>query len=385
MLLQASDPYVRIRGATRAGARAARTRARSTRSPPRARGLALTKGNKVIARFSEPFKVYRPDEPIRLMGPAINGVNDGLYRGKMEIRAGAERRRDRDQRDQGRPLHPGGRARRDALLLAHGGAQGAGGGRPHLRACHLARPAACSTSIPDTRSQVYEGVSGETARTNPAVAATDNEVVEYDGGIDHHLLLLHLRRAHRERGEQLPRRRPAAVAARASRTPTTASRPATAGGSTSRTARLDAALGAPGRLRKVRVIKRGVSPRDRARPRVRLAAARPPSPGPTIRARLGLYDTWAYFTKVSSSSASRGDRRHSAPARGRTCWRGVFQPAPRRRRLTVERRAGSRWERVERRHHHAAEAATARTSGATASTACAAAWSRVPACAWARA
>ena len=66
---------------------------------------------------------------------------------------------------------------------------------------------------PDTRSQVYKGVSGETSRTNSAVAATTNEVVEYQGGGDHHLLLLDLGRPHRERREQLHRRRAAALAA----------------------------------------------------------------------------------------------------------------------------------------------------------------------------
>ncbi len=64
---------------------------------------------------------------------------------------------------------------------------------------------------PDTRSQVYGGIGVEMASTNRAVAETANQVVTYQGKPVDHLLLLHLRRAHRERRE-LAGRHAAAVA-----------------------------------------------------------------------------------------------------------------------------------------------------------------------------
>jgi stage II sporulation protein D len=67
--------------------------------------------------------------------------------------------------------------------------------------------------------------------------------------------------------------------------------------------------------------------------------------GAQIRARLGLYDSWAYFTKVSTSQVRRA----------RASWgtvpsfpeiAGVLAPAPRSRLVLIERRSGQRWERV---------------------------------------
>jgi len=69
--------------------------------------------------------------------------------------------------------------------------------------------------------------------------------------------------------------------------------------------------------------------------------------GAQIRERLGLYDSWAYFTKVSTSQvkpprASRAQATRSPfPAIA-----GVLDPAPRSRRVLVERRRHGRWQRV---------------------------------------
>ena len=59
----------------------------------------------------------------------------------------------------------------------------------------------------DTRSQVYDGIAGETAATDRAVRATSNQVVMYGGEGRHDLLLGQLRRPDRERRVRLRRRR----------------------------------------------------------------------------------------------------------------------------------------------------------------------------------
>ncbi len=76
-----------------------------------------------------------------------------------------------------------------------------------------ARSFALSTSVDgngfdlydDTRSQVYEGIDSETARSNAAAAATRGQVVLYRRPDRPDLLLGLLRRPHRERPERLLR------------------------------------------------------------------------------------------------------------------------------------------------------------------------------------
>jgi hypothetical protein len=61
--------------------------------------------------------------------------------------------------------------------------------------------------------------------------------------------------------------------------------------------------------------------------------------GPQIRSRLGLDDTWAYFTRVSSSQAQA-----ARAATSRSVMAGAFIPTPRSRKLRIERRDGGDWE-----------------------------------------
>lgn len=66
---------------------------------------------------------------------------------------------------------------------------------------------------------------------------------------------------------------------------------------------MGALLGSPGTLKRVEVLQRGVSPRV-VRARVYGSNGSVVLTGPQIRARLGLDDTWAYFTKVGSARAA---------------------------------------------------------------------------------
>jgi stage II sporulation protein D len=99
------------------------------------------------------------------------------------------------------------------------------------------------------------------------------------------------------------------------------------------------------------VLRRGRSPRI-VRARVYGSRGSRVLTGAQIRARLDLYDSWAYFTKVSTAQVKRaaGPRPQARRARALvSAFReiaGVFDPAPRARRLLVERRRGGRWRQV---------------------------------------
>jgi stage II sporulation protein D len=110
-------------------------------------------------------------------------------------------------------------------------------------------------------------------------------------------------------------------------------------------ASLGRALGARGAFRRLEVLQRGVSPRV-VRARVIGSRGSTTITGPTVRARLGLRDTW--FSHVRVSSSSRAPRLARRAGSGRTpsghALSGEFWPAPRRRMLDVERRGpNGRW------------------------------------------
>jgi stage II sporulation protein D len=87
VLLQPSDPYIRFRGATSAGGEALR---KGTTYIARRSGSSIalsTSGGRRVGRFSGALSVSAGGtNPIRLLGPALNSISDGLYRGAIEIR-----------------------------------------------------------------------------------------------------------------------------------------------------------------------------------------------------------------------------------------------------------------------------------------------------------
>jgi stage II sporulation protein D len=107
---------------------------------------------------------------------------------------------------------------------------------------------------------------------------------------------------------------------------------------------LGSRLGAPGSYQKIRVIKRGLSPRI-VRARVYGSKGTKLLTGAQIRARLGLYDSWAYFSTVTSSQV-RHARKAGVARAAFPELAGAFDPAPRRRAVLVERRRRGKWARV---------------------------------------
>jgi stage II sporulation protein D len=199
---------------------------------------------------------------------------------------------------------------------------------------------------PDTRSQVYRGVTGESVRSDAAVAQTAGRALFY-GGEPAVTYYFSTSGGHTENVEfsfvgslakpwlvgvedpydsQSPYHR--------WKVPTTA-------------ARLDAALGAPGRFKQVKVLDRGVSPRV-VRARVIGSGGSHVLTGPQIRARLGLRDTWFTFVRASTSvSRARSARPASwGPRLVSPALVGSYTPVPKRRVLIVERRAEKSWRKI---------------------------------------
>ena len=338
VLLQASDPYVRFRGATRGPGGRALDPTKTYRATS-SRGRIRIKG---VGTFAAPVRVSGSKQ--RLLGRAINGVTSGLYRGALELHRGA-----------------GGGVTVVNSLPIDPYVQGVVAGEvpsswdeAALRAQAVAaRTYALATrktsgifdQYPDTRSQVYRGVTGETARTNAAVAATAGRIVTFDGepavtyffstsgGRTENVELSFLGAAPKPWLKSVedpydslsPKHR-----WRFRFTP----------------AKLGARLGAPGRFRKVRVLERGKSPRI-VRAQVYGSRGSRVLTGAQIRARLGLYDTWAYFTTVTTAQITRARPARTALAVPQFPeLAGRFDPAPRSRRAWIERRAGKGWKRA---------------------------------------
>jgi stage II sporulation protein D len=170
----------------------------------------------------------------------------------------------------------------------------------------------------DTRSQVYNGIAGETAATDAAVAATAGEVVVYQGKP----IVTYYFSTSGGRTEDVEN-----VFTGADPAPYLTSVDDPFDGVSPRhrwTKRMSLRsaqrrLGrlVRGRLVRIRVLQRGRSPRV-MRAQIVGTGGRTTASGATLRRKLGLYDTWARFT-VITAKGSRGD--------GDTP-RGPAQPAP---------------------------------------------------------
>jgi stage II sporulation protein D len=151
----------------------------------------------------------------------------------------------------------------------------------------------------DTRSQVYKGVGIEQASTNAAVAATRGQVVTYQGQpVVTYFFSTSGGRTESVENTTLGREpRPWLVSVEdeydhVSPRHRWTSKPSMA----SAKAKLGSLV--KGSFKGIRVTKRGVSPRI-VSAEVVGSRGRTVTDGATLRARLGLFDSWAYFTSIS--------------------------------------------------------------------------------------
>ena len=311
VVLQSGRRSISFDGATAASGKplslAARYVARST-----SRGIVVHHGKHKVGTFAPPLSVSSSRGFVRLLGPAQNGVSAGWYRGAIEIGSG------------------GGLMAVNALGLddyARGVVSGEEPSSWPIEALKAQAVAARSYALttnrgglafdqyPDTRSQVYLGVAGETAATDAAVAATKRQVVIYGNQIAT-TYFFDSSGGHTENVENVFYDAPPEPYLRGVADPYDATAPQHRWTLTFARAQMQARLGrlVKGRFRGIRVVKRGTSPRivwadvigSRGRTRVR---------GATLKDRLGLLDTWASFS-------------NAAKAHGRPRPRVAAHPAP---------------------------------------------------------
>lgn len=351
VLLQSGRDSIRFSGATRAPGEQLSANRTYTATRRGFNQVELrTAGGRLVGRFDSPLRVSNPGGLVGLRGNTINGIRDGQFRGALEIR----------------PDVFGGMGAINALPLddyVKGVVPGEVPAAWHEEALKAQAVAARSYAIatnrgggvfdqyPDTRSQVYRGYGGEDPRTNAAVDATSDEVVTYNGAVIT-TFYFSTSGGRTENIENVfygatPRPYYTSV-----EDPYDDQSPRHRWRFSFTTSQMQAKLRGivKGRFRRIRVVRRGVSPRvvwadvygSRGRTRVR---------GATLRTRLGLYDTWATFTRVTSngrrSIASSSLVRRLLPLPPREIA-GSIDPAPRSRKIVVERRTRRGWRAVER-------------------------------------
>ena len=209
----------------------------------------------------------------------------------------------------------------------------------------------------DTRSQVYDGVAAENARTDQAIRQTKGEVVTYDGAP----VVTYFFSTSGGRTENVENSFIGADPKpwlKSVDDPYDDASPHHRWTLRMSMAGADAKLGSlvKGRFEGIKVLDRGRSPRV-VRAEVIGSGGRTRTDGPTLRARLGLRDTWAYFTTatVRESEPDPGDETADpsggSPGGGASVARrpvhavlkGRILPAPRGGVVTVQRREGRRW------------------------------------------
>jgi stage II sporulation protein D len=355
-------------GATAAGDR--------TLNPAKTYSIIRAGGNRVTLRSPAGKKLesfdgtlsVTGDGPLRLNGLAGNGVRNGLYRGALEFRAG---------------------------LFSGVAAINAVGLEDYVRGVVSAEspaswPAAALeaqavvarsyaittdagsstdgfTAYPDTRSQMYRGVAAEYPSTESAVRATRGQVVTYNGKpvVTYFFSTSGGKTENVENSfvGSLPRPWLRGVV-----DPFDSVSPRHRWGPYRMTlAQAGRKLGSlvKGHFRSIKVLQRGFSPRI-VRAQVVGTRGVTSVTGSDLRSRFGLYDSWAYFTSITSKKKkaaapatpaqpagggqpdpNSGGTAPSAPAgsarAGRMALAGTITPGKRGAWLRVQRRAGHHW------------------------------------------
>jgi len=182
VLLQSSVGAVSFSGATKIGSKKAnpQTTYTAVAAGPGKVQVTIAVSGRNFSLLKAPFNVKGKGSKITLKGSADNGVNSGVYRGKLQIRNT-------------------GSMRLNAINVVSlenylkGVIPGEMPASWHQEALRVqavaARTYAITTDVSgdgynlysDTRSQVYKGLSAEQSTTNKAVADTAGEVVTYQG------------------------------------------------------------------------------------------------------------------------------------------------------------------------------------------------------------
>jgi stage II sporulation protein D len=352
VLLQPVDPYIRVRGATSVGGRAIRPSRLYVAKRSGGGILVTTESGRRVARFASSEVTFRSADPMRLMGPALNGVSSGLYRGSIEVSldgGGVTAINELDMDSYLRGVVAGEMPSSWPLEALKVQAVAA-----RTYALATRKTGEAFDQYPDTRSQVYRGVIGESVRSDAAVEATSGKIVTYAGepAVTYYFSTSGGHTENVEFSFVGALSKPWLVGVP---DPYDTQSPYHRWSVRLSEARLDRALRAPGRFKRIKVLERGVSPRVVSAKVVGTRGTRTVT-GPQVRAALGLRDTWFTDYRVATTSsrpptAGRAWSGRAASWLPRPTARllvGRFQPVPRRRLLRIERRQNGGFERAGR-------------------------------------
>src|ERR671911_74831 len=181
VLLQPVDPYIRVRGATSVGGRSI-SPSRLYVAKRSGGGIAVTnaRGRRVV-RFEEPIVKFRNSggDAMRLMGPALNYVTSGLYRGDIEVRldgGGVTAINELDMDSYLRGVVAGEMPSTWPMEALKAQAVTA-----RTYALATRKTDGAFDQYPAPRSQVYRGVTGESVRSDAAVAQPSGRVLTSAG------------------------------------------------------------------------------------------------------------------------------------------------------------------------------------------------------------
>jgi stage II sporulation protein D len=345
VLLQPNDPYIRFRGATSVNGRALRP---GTTYVARRSGVGIslkTSSGKRVGTFAGSLQASAGgDDPIRLLGPALNSIRDGLYRGAIEVipdAAGVAAINVIDLDPYLKGVVAGEMPSTWPLEALKTQAVAA-----RTYALATRKTTGSFDQYPDTRSQVYKGVAGESVSSNAAVDQTAGEILTYAGepAVTYYFSTSGGHTENVEYSFVGALSKPWLVGVP---DPYDHYSPYHRWQATFSASGLDRALGAPGRFVRLKALQRGVSPRV-VKAQVIGTRGRRTVSGPQVRAALGLRDTWFTHVRVESSVRRPRSARPASwgPSVRLPALDGEFRPAPRGRRLGVQRKAGERWHTV---------------------------------------
>lgn len=289
----------------------------ATRSGARV-ALLSAKGRR-IGTYDAPLRIAGPDGgAFRLHGLAANGVRDGRYRGALEIRPGGSGVLAINALDLESYIRGVVSAESPASWPAEALKAQAVAARSYALAAN--KGGAVFDHYPDTRSQVYRGFDHETAPANAAVEATAGQVLAYEGEVIP-AFFFSTSGGRTEDVENVWYDAAPRPYLRSVRDPYDRISPRRRWEVRFTTEQMERRLRGlvKGSFRRIVVRRRGASPRVVAADVVG-SEGRTRVSGATLKARLRLDDTWAYFRRISS----RGGRSIA----GRSIL-GAFLPLPR--------------------------------------------------------
>jgi SpoIID/LytB domain protein len=311
-----------------------------------------------VATTPGPLRVDAPvEQALKLMGTSVPGIKDGLYRGSLLISASGSKLVAVNALDL-----------EDYVRGVVSGESPAAWPPEALKAQAVAaRTYAMTTDAggalfdqyADTRSQVYRGVSAETPGTDAAVAQTKGQVVTF-GGLPVTTYFFSTSGGETEDVQNSFVGSQPKPWLKAVDDPFDSVSPKHRWGPFRFTAtqvnrKLHRYL--RGRFKRIKVLQRGVSPRV-VRAQVVGTGGMTNVTGPQLRSAFGLYDTWAFFTSVTTKAsktkkpatkpAPSGDPTGGLPAARAASAsaprvEGTIAPARAGRWLTVQRLDGTRW------------------------------------------